>query len=70
MGKPIVQSREEIDTACERAQTFIDLASDALEEEVIEKSHFVSKSIIKEPVSQDLNVYGNIDWNCVDFRVV
>lgn len=50
MGKPIVESREEIDTAIERTQVFSDLAEEALAKEVIKETKNSYKSVIKEAV--------------------
>lgn len=51
MGKPIVQSREEIDTAVERMQAFSDMAEEALRPEVVFRQGPVTKSVIREAVS-------------------
>ena len=50
MGKPIVQSREEIDYAIERIQVLLPLADSALAPEVVQKTANITKTIIKEPV--------------------
>jgi acyl-CoA reductase-like NAD-dependent aldehyde dehydrogenase len=54
MGKPIVQSREEIDTAVERMQAFADMAEEALRPEVVSRQGPVTKSVIREAVSLGL----------------
>ena len=57
MGKPIVQSREEVEYAIERTNILIDLADEALAPEVISKNGNITKTVIREPVSEkDFNV--------------
>lgn len=59
MGKPIVQSREEIDCSIERSLFFLKAADEELKEEVVEESLNTKKIITKEPVSckRNLSVY-------------
>lgn len=38
MGKPIVQSREEVDCAIERSEVLMDLADEALRPELVSKT--------------------------------
>jgi len=61
MGKPIVQSREEIDCAIERMRALMDLAEDALKPEVVYKSDNITKTIIREAVRHNLTLH--IDWH-------
>ena len=57
MGKPIVQSREEVDYAIERTQILKDLAEDALKPEILSKTSNITKTVIREPVSQFLFIF-------------
>jgi hypothetical protein len=50
MGKPIVQSREEVEYSIERTNILIDLADEALAPEVISKTENITKTVIREPV--------------------
>eukprot|EP00347_Sterkiella_histriomuscorum_P004449 403360417 len=50
MGKPIVQSWEEIDTSIERCKAIVSLADDALDIEHISSIDGVKKYVIKEPL--------------------
>ncbi|CDW75873.1 aldehyde dehydrogenase [Stylonychia lemnae] len=43
MGKPVLQSRQEIDTAIERCNALIDISEEALAKEVIESNKYVTK---------------------------
>ena len=51
MGKPIIQSREEIDYSIERTLALLDLAEDALKTEYVSREGNISKSVVREPVS-------------------
>jgi hypothetical protein len=51
MGKPIVQSREEVEAAVDRTKIFIDMAESALAPEVIQHTEAVKKTVIKEAVT-------------------
>jgi acyl-CoA reductase-like NAD-dependent aldehyde dehydrogenase len=46
MGKPIVQSREEIDYAIERTEVLMDLAENALKPELVSKVGNITKTVI------------------------
>jgi acyl-CoA reductase-like NAD-dependent aldehyde dehydrogenase len=54
MGKPIVQSREEIDYAIERTEVLMELAEEALRPEMVSKTSNITKSVIREPVSRNI----------------
>lgn len=49
VGKPITQSREEIDSAIETAEKMMAIIDDALQEEIIEQTEYVTKKIVYEP---------------------
>ena len=51
MGKPITESREEVEISCKKANYFCSIAKSALEGEVLETTHYYKKYILKEPVS-------------------
>ena len=50
MGKPIVQSREELDTSIERCKMILSIADEALKTEHVKSIENVYKYVIKEPV--------------------
>lgn len=50
MGKPIVQSREELDCSIDRMHALIGLAEEALAPEIVSKTSNITKSVIREPV--------------------
>ena len=50
MGKPIVQSREELDTSIERCKMILSIADEALRTEHVKSVENVYKYVIKEPV--------------------
>ncbi|TNV79592.1 hypothetical protein FGO68_gene16974 [Halteria grandinella] len=50
MGKPIVQSREEVDYAVERTEVLMGMAEEALRPEMVSKTSNISKSVIREPI--------------------
>jgi succinate-semialdehyde dehydrogenase / glutarate-semialdehyde dehydrogenase len=51
MGKPIVQSREEVDYSVERMEALLDIAESALAPELVSKTANITKQVIREPVS-------------------
>jgi|LauGreDrversion4_2_1035121.scaffolds.fasta_scaffold570019_1 acyl-CoA reductase-like NAD-dependent aldehyde dehydrogenase len=63
MGKPIVQSREELDCSIDRMRALMDLAEDALKPEIVFKSDNITKSVIREAVRALLLTH-LLDWNC------
>ena len=51
MGKPIVQSREEVDYSVERMEVLISIADQALAPEIVQQTANITKKVIREPVS-------------------
>lgn len=51
MGKPIVQSREEVDYSVERMEVLINIADQALAPEIVQQTANITKKVIREPVS-------------------
>ena len=54
MGKPIVQSREEVDYSVERMEVLISIADQALAPEIVQQTANITKKVIREPVSDGL----------------
>ena len=52
MGKPIVQSREEVDYSVERMEVLINIADQALAPEIVQQTANITKKVIREPVSE------------------
>jgi acyl-CoA reductase-like NAD-dependent aldehyde dehydrogenase len=52
MGKPIVQSREEVDYSVERMEVLINIAEQALAPEIVQQTANITKKVIREPVSE------------------
>lgn len=52
MGKPIVQSREEVDYSIERIEALVAIADKTLEPEIVSQTKNITKKVIREPVSR------------------
>lgn len=63
MGKPIVQSREEVDCAIERSEVLMDLADEALRPELVSKTWNITKTVIREPVRSRIRLKCDLDWH-------
>ena len=56
MGKPITQSREEVDYSVERMEVLINIADQALAPEVVQQTANITKKVIREPVSEGISL--------------
>ena len=65
MGKPIVQSREEVDYSVERMEVLMNMADHALAPEIVQQTANITKKVIREPVSEKVFLMA-IDWNSAD----
>jgi succinate-semialdehyde dehydrogenase / glutarate-semialdehyde dehydrogenase len=54
MGKPITQSREEVDYSVERMEVLINIADQALAPEIVQQTAKITKKVIREPVSEEV----------------
>lgn len=55
MGKPISQSREEVDYSCERIDALLGLVDSTLAPEIVQQTATVTKKVIREPVNTILD---------------
>jgi hypothetical protein len=56
MGKPITQSREEVDYSVERMEVLINIADQALAPEIVQQTANITKKVIREPVSEEVSL--------------